>query len=155
MKRGDRRGFTIVEGVTVMLIVSVLTRIAIPQVQEVRVRAQAAQVLGDFRAVELAVENYRGVFHQPPADAGTGMVPPGLEDYLQDGFTFVKPAYQLDWENWVLPGGLPKHPETRVLLGVSISVGDPLLGNAIVQLVGVNRTHYTLGNKYTFILEAL
>ena len=53
------------------------------------------------------------------------------------------------------PGGRPKHPETRVLLGASIGIDDPVLGNAMVRLVGLNRAHYTLGHKYTFILEAL
>ena len=33
-----RRGFTIVEAVTIMMIVSVLTRIAMPQMQEVLTR---------------------------------------------------------------------------------------------------------------------
>ncbi|GMR12095.1 MAG: hypothetical protein BMS9Abin29_0282 [Gemmatimonadota bacterium] len=154
MKLFDQRGFTLVEVLTVMLILSIVTRIAIPQMQEVRVRARAAQALGDFRVIELAAQEYLADNNQPPPDADTGVVPPGLETYLE-GFTFEKPAYKLDWENWVLPGGLPKHPETRVLLGVSISIDDPLLGEAIVGLVGINRVHYTLGNKYTFILEAL
>ena len=154
MKVFEQRGFTLVEVLTVMLIVSIVTRIAIPRVQEVRVRALAAQALGDFRVIEHAAQEYSADNHQPPPDADTGVVPEGLESYLE-GFTFNKPAYQLDWENWVLPGGLPKHPETRVLLGVSINIDNPVLGNAIVRLVGINRAHYTLGNKYTFILEAL
>ena len=153
MKHFDQRGFTLVEVLTVMFILSIVTRIAIPRVQEVRVRALAAQALGDFRVIEHAAQEYLVDNNQPPPDAETGVVPAGLEDYLE-GFTFDKPAYQLDWENWVLPGGLPKHPETRVLLGVSISIDNPVLGNAIVRLVGLNRAHYTLGNKYTFILEA-
>ena len=154
MTHGDRRGFTLVEVLTVMLILSIVMRIAIPRVQEVRVKALAASALGDFRVIERAVQAYLVDNNQPPPDADTGVVPAGLETYLE-GFTFNKPAYRLDWENWVLPGGLPKHPETRVLLGVSISVDDPVLGDAIVQLLGLNRAHYTLGNKYTFILEAL
>lgn len=154
MRLLDRRGFTLVEGMTVMLILGIVTRIAIPQIQDVRVRAQAAQALGDFRVIEHAAQEYLADNNQPPPDAGTGIVPAGLESYLE-GFTFNKPAYQLDWENWVLPSGLPKHPETRVLLGVSISIDNPVLGEAIVRLVGLNRAHYTLGNKYTFILEAL
>ena len=154
MRLLDRRGFTLVEGMTVMLILGIVTRIAIPQIQDVRVRAQAAQALGDFRVIEHAAQEYLADNNQPPPDAGTGIVTTGLESYLE-GFTFNKPAYQLDWENWVLPSGLPKHPETRVLLGVSISIDNPVLGEAIVRLVGLNRAHYTLGNKYTFILEAL
>ncbi len=154
MKFLDQRGFTLVELLTVVLILSIVTRIAIPRVQEVRVRAQAAQALGDFRVIEHAAQEYLADNNQPPPDAATGVVPTGLESSL-GGFTFNKPGYQLDWENWVLPGGLPKHPETRVLLGVSISIDNPVLGNAIVGLVGINRAHHTLGNKYTFILEAL
>jgi len=154
MRLLDQRGFTLVEGMTVMLILGIVTRIAIPQIQDVRVRAQAAQALGDFRVIEHAAQEYLVDNNRPPPDAGAGIVPTGLERYLE-GFTFNKPAYQLDWENWVLPSGLPKHPETRVLLGVSISIDNPVLGEAIVRLVGLNRAHYTLGNKYTFILEAL
>ena len=155
MKLGDRRGLTLIEVLSVMLIISVLARIVVPQVQEIRVRAQAVKALGDFRVIENAAEAYQVDNNRPHPDADTGVVPPGLASYLQDGFVFDKPAYQLDWENWVLPSGLPKHPETRTLLGVSISIDDPLLGDAIVQLVGANRAHYTLGTKYTFILDAL
>lgn len=152
---GRRNGFTLVEAMTAMLVVSTLARIAVPQMQELTLRARAAEVVGAIRTVEVAVMNHYASDHYWPDDAWPGEVPPELVEELPDGFSFQRGAYELDWENWRLPDGLPRHPQTRVLLGVSVKTDDPDLGNAISDLVGDGRGHFTLDDSYTFVLEGL
>jgi prepilin-type N-terminal cleavage/methylation domain-containing protein len=153
MRKLDRRGFSLVELLTALLIVATLVRISIPQVNRVLLRARAASVVGDMNTIRVAATAYLAEYHEWPADANGGEVPTGMEQYLPQGFSFDRGEYQLDWENWILPGGLPKHPETNVLLGVSIVTEDEYLANAVVGLLGDNWSRYTLGSNYTFILE--
>ena len=53
---------------------------------------------------------------------------------LLEGFTFERGLYQLDWEHWLLPDGLPHGSGPSLLMGVSIATTDPLLGNAVATL---------------------
>ena len=154
-RRGESGGFTMIEVVTVAVVMGTLVRIAMPNFHEVLLKARAAEVVGDFEVVRVAVANYHADHLEWPPDAYPGQVPAGLEEYLPEGFSFTRAGYLLDWENWVLPNGLPQHPATGILLGVSISTDDAELGNAVVDLLGGTMAHYTLGNSYTFVIERL
>lgn len=154
--RGDRsHGFTMVELLTVAVVMSTLVRMAIPNFHSVLLKARAAEVVGDFETVRVAVENYHADHLSWPQDGYAGQVPTGLAEYLPDGFSFNRAGYQLDWEYWNLPAGLPKDPDTRSLVGVSIVTDDMALGQAVVDLLGGGMTTYTLGDAYTFIIERM
>ena len=142
-----------VEVMTVALVVSTLVRMAIPNFHEILVKARAAEVLGDFETVRLAVEHYYNDHFEWPADAYTGQIPPGLAEYLPEGYRFDQAGYRLDWENWLLPNGLPENPETGALLGISIVTDDRELGQAVIDFLGGAMANYTLGTKYTFVVE--
>ncbi len=144
-----------VEALTVMMVTSVLVRIAVPNYQDLRLRVRAVSVVGDFEVVKLAVFNYNGDYHIWPEDVGPGTVPDVLGPYLPGGYDFDRGDYLLDWENWTLPGGLPKHPNTRLLLGISINTSDAALGQAVVDLLGSAWAHYSLGETYTFVIESM
>ena len=148
-------GFTMVEVLTVAVVVSTLVRMALPNFHEIIVKARAAEVLGDFETIRLAVENYHADNFQWPGDAYTGQVPAGLAEYLPDGYRFDQAGYRMDWENWILPNGLPKDPEAGVLLGISIVTDDRELGQAVIDFLGGAMANYTLGNKYTFVVERM
>lgn len=150
----ERGGFTLVEAMTAVLITSTLARIAVPNIQEMTLKARATEIVGTVRQVEVAAMNYSADTHQWPEDSWPGEVPPELASELE-GVSFERQGYRLDWENWRLPDGLPEHPDTRVLLGVSITPDDPELGDAVVELVGESRAHFTLGDSYTFVLEGM
>lgn len=152
--RDDTGGFTMVEVITVAMIMGTLVRMAIPNFHEVLLKARAAEVVGDFEVVRLAVMNYQADHHTWPADAYTAEVPEGLEEYLPEGFSLTRPGYQLDWENWMLPNGLPQDPESGVLLGISIVTEDRALGLAVMDLLG-GMASYNLGTKYTFVVERM
>ena len=117
--------------------------------------ARAAEVVGHFETVRVAVLNYQSEHLEWPQDAYVGQIPPGLEEFLPDGYSFDRPGYRIDWENWVLPNGLPRHPETGILLGISVETDDAELGHAVVDLLGDGMAHYILGSTYTFDVERM
>ena len=144
------RGSTIVEAITVLLLVSIITRIAIPQVQQILTRARATEVRATFSVV-MGAANRLSLENIPwPPDVEAGVVPPELRYQLPEGFSFDRDRYQLDWENWVLPEGMPGDPTVRGLIGISITTSDRALGLALMDLIPVN-AKFALGETYTFI----
>ncbi len=145
-----RVGSTIVEAITVMLLVSIITRIAIPQMQDVLTRARATEIRASFSVVEEAATRL-SVGNSPwPADADAGIVPPELVDNLPQGFSFDRERYQLDWENWSLPEGMPGDSSVQRLIGISVTTSDRSLGLALMEMIPLNAM-FTLGDTYTFI----
>jgi len=148
-------GFTLVEVVVVVAVVSILTRIVLPNVQEAAIRARAVAALGDVEVVRTAAANYHARTNEWPAEAPAGQVPPELVADLPEGFGFDRGAYQLDWDRWNLPAGLPGAPPgsgPHTLLGVSVATTDALLGNAVAGLVNRNGW-YSLGASNTFLID--
>lgn len=146
-----RGGFTLVEMVVVVAVVSILARIALPNLQEAAIRARAAAALGDVEVVRTAAANYHARTNDWPAEAPAGVVPTELVTELPDGFTFDRGMYRLDWERWELPEGLPGS-SAHLLLGVSIATEDELLGNAVAALIGRNGW-YSVGHSNTFLID--
>ena len=133
-------GFTLVELVLVVVIVSILAGLAIPNYKIMVVKARAADLLGRIRVVELGVHGYLGQNNAWPAETGGGVVPVGVADYLPENFSFVGEDYQLDWENG---GGL---------IGVAVVTDNTQLGDALVNVAGAG-TWFVSGNRYVFILD--
>jgi len=150
---GKRRGFTLIEVFTVLMVVSVVVRIGIPSYQEVRTKAMAAQVVADLKAIRVGVVNYNAETHGWPGDAGPGQVPPGLEPFLE-GVSFNRGYYQLDWEHWALPSGLPNHPGVGTVLAISLETENRALAAAVKDLLGSSRAHFSVGDSHTFVLDA-
>ena len=148
-----RAGFTLVEVAMVLAIVSILARIALPNVQEAITRARATAAVGDVEVVRTAAAAFYARSNQWPGEAPAGVVPEGLDADLPDGFTFDRGTYQLDWERWTLPE-VPGGSSSNTLLGVSISTEDELLGNAVAALMGP-RGWYTLGHNATFLVSGM
>lgn len=146
-------GFTLVEVVTVVMIVSFLTRIALPQMQEVRVRARAAAVRSEFQVVRLAAQTFYADNFVWPNDTDAGVTPSELVEDLPQGYSFDRGDYLLNWEHWILPNGLPNDPTVRAVIGVSVTTEDRALGAAVLDMMN-EAASYQLGNTYTFIFEA-
>ncbi len=148
-----RMGFTLIEVLTALMVMSVVVRLGIPNYQEVRTRAEAASAAGDFHVVRQAVMAYQADNNAWPPDLGPGQTPPELADYLPAEFSFNRGLYRLDWENWSLPSGLPSHPQVRSVLAVSVVTENRALGAALADLLGSSTPHFSLTGNYTFVLN--
>ncbi len=137
---GRRGGFTLIELMVVVVIVSILAGIAIPNYRVMITKARAADVLGDVDVVYVAATNYLANNHTWPADAAAATIPTGMDTYLPNGFSFTQDGFELDWDNG---GGL---------VGISVVTDDTALGNALMSLVG-STTWFVSGNRYTRVLE--
>ena len=116
------------------------------------VQQTAGLVSGSAFPVGVTTQNYQANAHTWPAETSAGTVPPELVAYLPDGYSFDRDGYQIDFENWSLPGGLPGDPGTTTLIGVSVVVDDPLLGNALVELLG-SAIVFSVGNTHTVVID--
>lgn len=148
-----RDGFTLIELMMVVLVVAILARLALPAYQGLVLKARAAEALGDINAVRVAAYSYNADTNGWPADVNRGTLPPELEPYLGEDFSFDREHYRLDWDNWMMPDGSPKNG-SGVLVGVSMVTDNEALGNALVELLGENTATYTISEHYTFVVLA-
>ena len=145
-------GFTLVELMIVMSIIGILAGMGIPNMRNTIYRARAAEAAADMEVVRVAVLSYQADLFSWPPETATGAIPAGLGSYLPVGFTFSGDAYQLDFESWSLPGGLPGDPLTTMLIGVSVVADEDDLGNAIAEfLAGV--IVFSVGNTHTIVID--
>ena len=82
------RGFTLVEVLLVMVILSILVGIALPLLRVSVARADAARVRTDVHQLELAALQYREEDGTFPATSSWGGAPAALSPYLADGTPF-------------------------------------------------------------------
>lgn len=151
---GDPRrgGFTLIELLVVAAIVGILAGLAIPNLRTMLTRARAVEVAGDLEVVRVAALSYNGDYHTWPSEATLGSPPTELTDYLPDNFSFDGEGYQLDYENWTLPSGLPSDPSARQLIGVSVAADEDELGNAVAEFLG-NAVVMSVGNTHTIVID--
>jgi len=146
-----RRGFTFVELLVAMTIVALLSAVAVPKYHDMKRRAFATQIVGDFDVVKVACFNYYADKGRFPDDAGTGVVPDGLEPYLPIGFSFDRPDWDLDYERTAtFPSRFVYGDE---IVGISVITTDPKLGQAAMRMV--SGATAVMGGKYAFILSGI
>lgn len=152
-RRDARRGgFSLIELLMAMSIVGILAGLAIPNMRGVTFRARATEVAADLEVVRVAALNYNADENRWPTDAAVGAIPPGLVEYLPTGFTFEGNGYELKYENFSLPGGLPGDPGTTQLIAVSVIADVPELSNAVIELLGGSLV-FSVGSKHTIIID--
>lgn len=137
-----RKGLTLIELLTVVVIVSVLAAIAQPLYFQIIVKARAADAISELQVVRVALYNYQSDNQAWPSEASSGIVPPGLEGYLPVGFDLVKEDYTLDFDNW---GGTP------FVIGITLITSDSLLGRTTLEMMASPK--WNTGDKYTWVIE--
>ena len=147
-----RGGFSLIELLMAVSIIGIIAGLAIPNMRQMVFRARATEVAADLEVVRVATVNYNGNVFQWPPEAGPGAIPPQLEGYLPEGFSFQGNGYELDFENWPLPGGLPGDPSTRQLIGITVTAAEDQLSNAIAELLGGSIV-FTVGNAHTVVID--
>jgi prepilin-type N-terminal cleavage/methylation domain-containing protein len=148
MRRG-RRGFTFIELLVVMIVIGILAGLGLLKYMDLRHRALSAQAIADLEAVRLA--GYSAWYETGawPAEAGPGVVPPALAPYLSGSFSFSKPDYTLDWENFVPPGG---GPTPGMQLGVVLTSGNARLTKVLALNLGNKAPFFLIGGNLTYVL---
>ena len=84
----------------VVLVVGILAAIAIPNMKNTLMRARGTEAVADLQILRVAVFQYVGDNHVWPPDAGVGVVPAGMAQYLPDGWTMAKENYTMNYDNW-------------------------------------------------------
>jgi prepilin-type N-terminal cleavage/methylation domain-containing protein len=143
----NRRGFTIIELLTVTFVIGILASIALLKYLDLRNSAIAAQVTQELRAVQIAAFNYYAETETWPAEVGAGAVPNGLGPLLpgQLAGSFDRGKYLLDYENFG-PGA------TQIVIGVAVTTSDPKLFAKLVQYLGTQSPFFVAGNRLTYLI---
>jgi len=111
-----RGGFTFIELLVTLIIVGILANIAIPMMQTMKTRANAARVLSDFDVIRQAAYDAYASHDSFPPTGNWGQVPPDMVQSLPNGFKF---QYQDVNYRWQLLGTAEGNP---------LAPGQPLLG---------------------------
>jgi type II secretory pathway pseudopilin PulG len=144
-----RRDFTFIEILVVVLVMSILASLAVLKYIDLKHRALSSSAIGDLQAVRLAAYSAWYEHSAWPLEAGAGAVPPALVPYLPIGFSFSRPEYTLDWENFVPPGG---GPSGSMQLGVVVSSGNARLMKALQDHLGSKAPFFMVGGTLTFVI---
>lgn len=148
--RRPRRGFSLIELMTVISVIGMLAAIGFPRYREMKRRAYFAAVLSDFNTVRIASYNYFADNATYPADGAAGSPPPALLPYLPQGFEFSTSSYTLDYDVWPSP----LNP-TQLVVGVTVTAGDQQLVNMIARNTRAGGLGFVNGTGYTYIVAGL
>lgn len=152
MSRPEReRGFSLIELMVVLTILSVLVRISIPAAGSYRRHAVAAQAMNDFSVVRSAAYAQLDATGAFPPESTPGIVPSGAAQYLPRDFSFQRQQYQLDWDHVVLADSSGANGFVTML---TVITPDSLLGHELIAKLGGATPHWSLGQAHTFVIAS-
>jgi prepilin-type N-terminal cleavage/methylation domain-containing protein len=148
--RRRRRGFSLIELLTVMAVIGLLAAIGIPRYRDMKRRAYFANIVSDFNTVRVASYNYFADNSSYPPDGSAGAPPAAMIPYLPRNFTFDNGIYTLDYDVWPSP----LNPQ-QLIVGVTVTSGDQELLNMLARNVQAGGMGLNVGNGYTYIFAGL
>jgi len=149
---GRRGGFSLIELLMALSIVGLLAGMAIPNLRSMTFRARAAEVAAELEVVRIATLNFNADQSAWPGEAAQGTVPPELDGYLPEGYSFVDgTGYVLDFEN-ISPIVIPGEPGTNQLIAVAVILDNDELSNAVLEILG-GSILFSVGRKHTVIID--
>lgn len=141
----NRRGFTLIELMVVVVVMALLAGISLLRFIDLRNTARVAEVSGDFRSIAVAAYNYHADADTWPPDGAPGLTPPGLAPLLPGGFQFDKGYYVLDYENIPLGAG-------AFMIGVTVTTTDADLMQKLIRSLGTRAPFFVAGGSLTYII---
>lgn len=152
MKRVRRRGFTLIELMIVITIVGLLARIAIPRVNQFRIRGRAAKVVGDMEVMRGAAFHVVADSSVWPVGAGVGVIPPEMKPYLPPGMSFTpEVGVSYEWRLTGMPGGDPNQATAGATMGMGAEVTDDDLRSELERQLSVQTTLVSGSTVYWLI----
>ena len=117
-------GFTLVELMVVVLIISVLASIAVPSFIRVQRRAKTTTIVNDFRTFAAAFDTYAQENGTWPAESAAGVTPTGMSTLLNSTAWERKTAMggQYNWENNQMHFGT----KYQASIAISATASSPL-----------------------------
>jgi prepilin-type N-terminal cleavage/methylation domain-containing protein len=143
MRLRDRRGFTLIELVTVVLILGVLAGIATLRYLSLENDALAAKVGSEMQEIRLASINYYVEHEARPGPGTAGVAPVELVPLLSGGTRFSTPAYTLEGVN-----------QSEELVGVIVRGSRPGLSQKLVQRLVYGSPYVPYGSDVMYIIKA-
>jgi prepilin-type N-terminal cleavage/methylation domain-containing protein len=143
MRRRDRKGFTIVELLTVMLIIGILASMAMLRYMDLTNEALAGKVGQEMQQIRIAAIAYYAEQEVFPPSAAAGMRPLELDPLLSDATQFSNPAYTLEWVN-----------QAEDLVGVVVRSTRAGLANKLRQRLVYGNPYIPLGSDVMYIIKA-
>jgi prepilin-type N-terminal cleavage/methylation domain-containing protein len=152
-RRKEAGGFTLIEVLIVVAVIGIIAAIAIPAFLKLQTRSKTATIATDYHTFRDTVMVYSADFNKFPPDAGPGVFPPEMLDYLSAKYQFTPDRdYMYEWENWTGEDGNPDDGGTGIAVGFSVVTDDPDLAAALIKRFPV-LCQQTEPNKYTFVIE--
>ncbi len=143
MSARDRRGFTLIELMTVVTILGLLAGIATMRYLSLENDGLAAKVGSEMQEIRLASINYFTEHEAWPAPASTGVTPAELVPLLSGGTQFTTPNYTLEWVN-----------QGDELIGVIVRGSRPGLAQKLVQRLVYGSPYVPYGSDVMYIIKA-
>jgi prepilin-type N-terminal cleavage/methylation domain-containing protein len=146
-------GFTLVELMIVVSIISLLAVMVVPSLQRARDRAQNAKLINGLRVATDAFQMYATEHNAYPPDVNRGVIPPGMAIYFGPNFDFTaKTPIGGNWD-W-------DYQQFGFTAGVSIvgsGVGDARMTDIDARIddgdLNTGGFQSTAADRYTSIIE--
>ena len=124
-----RAGFSLVEIMMVVLIISVLAMLAVPGVAHLQRKANASVVVNDFRVFGSAFETYAQEMGQWPPECAAGVFPAGMDNRINkvQWLRTTPIGGQYNWEYSQLALGAPA--PLQAAIAISATASAPLTFN--------------------------
>ena len=125
---------SLVELMTVVLIISILFLMAVPTYKRIQRKARATAVVNDFRVFGAVFQAYAHEKGSWPAESSAGVVPTGVtaQDLQIDAWIKATPiGGKFDWEyNQTHPGGTSPGGRWRAALAINTTADSSILVDA-------------------------
>lgn len=141
----NRRGFTFIEMLVVMIVMGILASIAILKYMDLRNHAVAASIARDIETVRLGAYNHWADHETFPGEAGSGVVPAAMVPYLPQNFDFARPQFAYDWDNFGAGGG-------GYQVGLTVAVSDARLQTLVMRSFEGRYPFFRNGDAITYII---